>query len=179
MLYCLYTNILHLLLCLLNIVLTYIRVWVYNMCIRYAYYCHTFVLIHVYRERWALVQEEKQLLKDLEAKADDAKDTRLGEYYLTMFMYACIYLLFLPILVFLMCSIFMPYYTAILLFMIHIYMLSYSSFLVIMSHFTSSYHRWGVWALGPDRRILSWSKGAPYTVRVRLRCRDAGKAYLY
>lgn len=31
--------------------------------------------------RWALVQEEKQLLKDLEIKPDDAKDSRLGQVY--------------------------------------------------------------------------------------------------
>ena len=35
----------------------------------------------MFRVRWELVQEEKQLLKDLELKADDAKDTRLGEVY--------------------------------------------------------------------------------------------------
>ena len=63
----------------------------YSMCIRYAYYCsYTYVIIYVYRERWALVQEEKQLLKDLEAKADDAKDTRLGEYYVCILIRAYI-----------------------------------------------------------------------------------------
>jgi len=31
--------------------------------------------------RWALLEEEKKLLKELEKKADDAKDTRLGEIH--------------------------------------------------------------------------------------------------
>jgi ATP-binding cassette subfamily F protein 1 len=31
--------------------------------------------------RWNLIQEEKQLLKELEVKSDEAKDTRLGEVY--------------------------------------------------------------------------------------------------
>ena len=33
------------------------------------------------RERWALVQEEQQLLADLEKAPDEAKDARLGEVY--------------------------------------------------------------------------------------------------
>ena len=31
--------------------------------------------------RWNLIMEEKQLLKELEVKQDDVKDTRLGEVY--------------------------------------------------------------------------------------------------
>ena len=57
------------------------------MCIHYAYYCRCHC---IHRERWALVQEEKQLLKDLEVKADDAKDTRLGEYYMCILIRAYI-----------------------------------------------------------------------------------------
>ncbi len=34
-----------------------------------------------HRVRWELVKEEKQLQAELEKKADDAKDTRLGEIH--------------------------------------------------------------------------------------------------
>ena len=39
------------------------------------------VVLKADKERWALIQEEKQLLADLEKAPDEAKDSRLGEVY--------------------------------------------------------------------------------------------------
>ena len=36
---------------------------------------------NICRVRWSLLQEEKQLFKDLESKVDEAKDIRLGEIH--------------------------------------------------------------------------------------------------